>query len=328
MPSVENEGSVWIEPARVVATDPDNRLLDIKLMHSDHGSKNAIPITDFGSYSFPKVGDYVLALISGADNPVYCIGKIDYGYKAKVDGKIDVDGKAIDPKAKSKSPMLARRVKEGEVFLANLAKRAWLQIAENGDFSLLNGLNEGLNYVKNTRFLRLAGTVFQALGSGATFNVGAVARDLPSGKTIIPSDAPVIPAIEGMINLVIGALRLARFHIGHVKDAMGIDEFGSWGARIRAIIEVCTPGIPIAVLKMDEVGNIELSSTAGVIMLNGLPVAGILLGGLGAAHPVAYGDVLLTWLNSHTHGTSVGPSSTPIVPADSATLLSKQVMTS
>lgn len=323
MPSIEAQGNVWVEPARVEASDIINRTIDIKLLHSDLGAQRAIPVMDFGNYSFPKAGDFVLALISGIDNPVYCIGKIDYGYKEKVDGK------AIDQQ--TKSTVIAKAVKEGEIFIGNLVKRMWLHMAPNGDFSLMNGLSEGINYIKNIRFLQLSGIAVQALGSGSVFNVGAVARDIPStGKTIIPSDAPLIPAIEGMIDLVVGVLRLARFHIGHIKNALGVDELGSWGARLRAIIEVCAPGVPLAVLKMDEIGNIELSSTMGVTMLNGMPGRGILLGGLGAAHPVAYGDTLLQWIRTHTHGTGVGPSSVPneVATLTDAVHTSKQVMTS
>jgi hypothetical protein len=97
------------------------------------------------------------------------------------------------------------------------------------------------------------------------------------------------------------------------------------------LLEVCAAGAPLAVLKMDEAGNIELKSTLGQISIEGIPVGGILLGGIASAvHPAVFGDVLMTWLNSHTHPTSVGPTGPPTSPPGllPASALSQKVLLS
>ena len=315
----------YIYTVTVVSTNPEHRTVKVQIHGTERYLEDVIVITDSGSFSFPSVGDF--GLVIGDDVRSYFIGKIEFGYKDKIDGKLR------DKSTGAK--ILAKLVNDGEIYIGNLIKRCWLSISSGGDFSLLNGLNEGIKYFRSLRFLRLASMFIHLLGNGVNVYFGSVARDIPgAGKTVIPSDAgPTIPAIEAFIDLFIEPLktRLARFHIGHIKNSLGVDEFGSLGGRLRGILEVCNQaGVTIASLKMDEVGNIELTALPpGKLVLDGSPESGILLGGLGAVQSAAFGDLLINWLLNHTHSTPVGPSGVPIqVPGFSTTLselLSKKV---
>jgi hypothetical protein len=311
----------------VVATDTKNRLIDVKYHGSQHSKQNVMVINDYGSFSFPNLDDTVLLVVNG--ERVYCIGKIEVAYKAQIEGKT-VEGQTEKQLLTKKDgntdvKIQAKEVGNGEIYLGNIVKRIWMLISPSGDFSLMNGLNEGLNYIRSTRLLSLAAKTVTMLAPPQLVNFGTVIRNIASIPTAIPGDVPTVPAVEGLIELYYNLVKIARFHLGNVKDTtLGVDQLGSWGARLRALIEVCTGPVPMAVLKMDELGNVELSSTSGVVMLNGLPLAGVLLSGLTSAYSAVLGESLITWLNTHTHQTGVGPSGFPITLATNA-LLSQQV---
>ena len=325
MPYAETNHKSWIVPVKVSSVNSEKRLVGVQYLGTERGSDRVIVVTPPGNYSMPKIGDTGL-VISTEDERKYYVGTYFHGYADYLEkGKIRDKDTGIG--------LLSKQAEEGEIFISSLARRVWMLISRSGDFSLMNGFNEGLRYFKRLRFLRLASMFTHIIANGSIFQLGSVARDLSGGKQVVPSDAgPSVPALEALIKLIIepAKLLLARFHIGHVKDNLGRDEVSSWKARLRAILEIANPaGVPIAVLKMDETGNIELSTIApGVLMLNGSPISGILLGGLGASSSVVRGEALISWLNSHIHPTPSGASSPPTVPADSATILSPQVKVS
>jgi len=309
----------------VVATNLEDRLLRVQVHGTERHIDDVIMVTDPGSFSFPR--KYDQGLVIEDDVRSFYVGKIEFGFKDKVDGNVQDKETGVN--------ILAKLVKEGEIYLSNLTKRVWLNISRSGDFSLMNGLGEGLRYFRQYRFLRLTSMFTNILNNGVNVFLGSVVRDIPAvGKQVIPSDAgPTIPSIEALINVFIEPLkiRLARLHLGHVKNDLGIDEFGSFGARVRGIMEVCNPaGVSMASLKFDEAGNIELSSLPpGTVMIDGNVISGILLGGFGAVQSAVYGDLLVSWLLAHTHNSSVGPTSVPqLTPGFSAALtelLSKKV---
>jgi len=308
----------WL--AQVVSTDPESRRISAKYYGTDRGKDNIVVMNGFGDYSFPKVGDQVILL--ELNQQTYCLGKIEGGYVDKINGDVKDPVTEVNP--------IAKKVEEGEIFLSNLGKRAWLAISNSGNFSLINGLTEGFEYLARSRIARIAGMAISVIGNSLNMNFGSVVRDIPNvGETVIAGDSPTIPAIEGLIDLISNSIRLARFHIGHVKNTLGADEFSSWGSRLRAVLEVCgSTGTPIGVIKVDELGNIEVSSTSQTIMLDGKAVAGVLLGGLAASSSAVLGEALINWLNTHTHSTGTGPSGIPITLADSGTLLSQKVKVS
>jgi hypothetical protein len=320
MPKPDAPQPLQASAATVKAVDSTNRFIDIQYMGSDRTKKEVILVMDPGNYAFPKVGDRVFVLDVG--ERTYCLGRIDYRYKTLVDGGTKDETTGVEIKTKD--------VHDNEIYLGNFLKRTWLSLSNSGDFSLMaaKGGGEGLKYIFKDRFLKLAGMAVQVIGNGARVAFGSVVRNIAGEITPIPSDAPLLPAVEGVIDLYYSTLRLARMGIGHIKNSLGIDEFGSWGARLRAIIEVCQAGVPIAVMKMDEAGNIEISSTLAQVMLDStIPVNSVLLGGLAAAFSVPLGESLNTWLTGHTHSSGTGPTGVPIIPPTSA-LLSQKVKVS
>lgn len=311
MPKPGQEQPVLIQRGIVKSTIPEKRIITVKYLGSDREKQGVIVVTDPGSYSFPSVEDVVLLL--EAESYVYCIGKIEYSYEDKIEGSTK-----------------AKKVAGGETWIGSVIKKVWLYIANSGNFSLMNGLNDGLKYFAQSRFLRLAAGVVNLVGSGAEASFGSVIRDIPGiGKTPIPSDIPTIPSVEGLIDIVYNNLKLARLHIGHVMDTtLGVAEISSFGTRLRAILEVATGGVTLAVLKMDETGNIELSTVpTGKVMLNGNPVGGIMLSGLGSAFSGVLGEKLTSYLLAHTHGSPAGNTSPPLPVAGFAATLTDLLST-
>lgn len=306
-------------PAEVTATDPENRVISVKFLGLAEIGNNVIVLNDSGNYSFPRVGERGLVL--DAYPYYYYLGKIEYRYKEQIEGAVD---------RISKVNINAKKVAGGETWIGSVIKKAWLYIANSGNFSLMNGLNDGLKYFAQSRFLRLAAGVVNLVGSGAYVAFGSVIRDIPGvGKTPIPSDIPTIPSVEGLIDIVYNNLKLARLHIGHVMNTtLGTPEISSFGTRLRAILEVATGGVTLAVLKMDETGNIELSTVpTGKVMLNGNPVGGIMLSGLGSAFSGVLGEKLTSYLLAHTHGSPAGNTSPPLPVAGFAATLTDLLST-
>jgi hypothetical protein len=310
-----------IKPAEVTGADPDNRTVAIKWYGLPSGVQKVLVVSDTGDFSFPKVGDIGLVIQHSAQ--AYYLGKIEYGYKNKIAGKV------FDTETESK--VLAKRVQEGEVYIGNLLKRVWLSMSSAGDFSLLNGFNEGLRYYLRGRILKLAGMVTQIVGNGVTYKLGSVMRDAVVKKNVIAQEVPLVPAIEACLELLFQQVKIVRFHLGHIKSrvtdvGVGIDEFSTFGGRLRAILEVAAGPVTIAALKMDELGNIELtSSLAGKISIDTTAVKSILFGGLAAVHRALLGEPFLAHYKAHTHFTPVGPSGTMVVPLVDETVLSQKV---
>lgn len=272
MPKPGEAKPIWGTIAIVKAVSAENRHVDVKYVGSDRGKSSVVVVTDPGSLSFPKVGDYVL--IISVDEVDYCLGKVEYQFATKLE--------EADPKP--------RKVEGGETFLTNLAKRTWLYLANSGNFSLMNGLNDGLKYFSKSRVLRLAGYALSLVGFGTRINFGSVTRNIPgAGSTTIPSDVVTIPAVEALIDLTVNKIPVALFHIGQIftNTATPAPIPSSWGGRLRALLQVFNAGgLPAASLQMDEVGNVELSSLLANVMLNGLSIQ---LGGITATEPVMRG---------------------------------------
>lgn len=309
-----------IKPAEVTGADPDNRTVDIKWYGLPSGVQKVLVVSDTGDFSFPRVGDIGLVIQHSAQT--FYLGKIEYGYKQKIDGKV------IDTETESK--ILAKRVREGEVYIGNLLRRVWLSMSSAGDFSLLNGFNEGLRYYLTGRILKLAGMVTQVVGNGVTFKLGSVMRDGAVKKNVIAQEVPLVPAIEACLELLYQQVKIARLHLGHIKSqvtdaGVGVDEFSTFGGRLRAILEVAAGPVTMASLKMDELGNIELTSLAGTISVDTTAVQSILFGGLAAVYRVLLGEPFLAHYKAHIHSTPVGPSGTMVVPPVDETMLSQKV---
>ena len=307
--------SATIRPAEVTGIDPDTRLIQIKWYGSGGDAKNVRVVSDTGDFSMPRVGDIGLVIQDEAHS--FYLGKIEYAYGKKVEGR--------EKDADTDATILAKRVLEGEIYIGNLIKRTWLSLSSAGDFALLNGFSEGLRYYFRNRILRLAGMVTRVVGNGVTFKLGSVMRDIPTSDTIVAEVPPIIPAIEAYLELVFNAVKLARFHLGHIKNSAGIDELSTLGGRLRAILEVAVGPVTMAALKMDEQGNIEVTSLAGKIMIDTTAIQSIWLGGVSAVHRALCGEPFLAHYKAHTHPTAMGPSGTPIPVLVDESVLSQKV---
>jgi hypothetical protein len=304
-----------MSPARIIATHPEYRVVDVAWMGTETTKHNVIVVNEYGSYSFPKVGDTGLVLGNGFQ--YYFLGKIEYGYNVKIEGKYKNPdtGEMIDVvDTQTGAKVQAKNVKDGEILLANFVKRIWLALSNSGDFSLVNGLSEGLRYYTKDRLLKLTGMVVQVVGNGLEAAFGTRVRALTGvGLTPVPDETLKAPATEFFVLLKKLGVKTERLHLGYVSDSMvGADEFGSFGgARLKALLEVCKGGIPVAVLKMDEAGGVELSSTTTNVMLNAT-LGLIQLGGIGAMNPAVKGTELFSVLtNFWTAFASVPPVTDP-----------------
>ena len=177
----------WMTPVEVVSTDPDHRLVNVKPDGTDRVIYEVKVVNDSNSFSFPRKHDR--GLVFSDDTNAYYLGKLEYGFADKL----------VRDRLKDRETgigIFIKKIFEGEVFLSNVLKRTWLSINNAGDFSLMNGLSEGLKYVRNFRFLQLKGMFVHIFGNSSSFKIGSVVRDIPtSGKQVIPSDAgPTVPA--------------------------------------------------------------------------------------------------------------------------------------
>jgi hypothetical protein len=309
-----------IAPAEITGVNVDNRTLDIAWIGHPGGVRSVKIVSDAGDFSMPKTGE--VGLVIQHETQAYFLGKIEYGYKQKIDRQV------YDPN-NEKIVYPAKRVSEGEVCTASPLNDLWLSMANSGDFGFSNGVINGLRYYASREKLQLKGKLLALLGNGITAKLGSVLRDV-TGMDDPVAEVPLFPAIEALIDLIFMQVRLARLHIGHVKNNKGIDERSTFGGKLRAVLETAAglPGNPVmsASLKFDDSGNIELTSLLGKIAINSSNAIGsILLGGLAAAQKAVFGDALLLWLNTHTHPTLVGPSGPPTVQATQS-LLSQKVM--
>ena len=267
-----------LDEAKVIASYPRSRTVDVQYVTSDRSRQNVLVIGGYGDYSFPKVGDLVCVLSS--QHKDYCVGVVEHFYEAKLNGDVkdEFTGERVYVKA----------VKDGEVYISNVLKRIFLFLSNSGNFSLLSGDNDGLAYYLKNRYLRLKGQITQIIGSGTTGAFGYVYRNRGKGYEPIPStENPLAPAVEFMTEIVFNKLKVARIQLGHVKDTLGVDEVSSYGGLLEAIIEVFSAGVPLASLKMDKSGNIELASKAAKTVVDGLEVQ---LGGVTAAQSVMKGN--------------------------------------
>lgn len=296
------EGDIpLINLGEVIESNPETQSVTIQWIGRSEKAENVRVLNPAGGYSFPRIGDRGLIVTTGSQN--YFLGKIEFDYPGKTQGafKDKITG----------TKLLAKVVEGGEVFLSNLMRRTMLSLPNTGDFSLMNGLNEGIRYFFQNRLLRLAGMSLEVLGQGVAGNIGTVVRSIPSiGKIPIStvSNAALsvfgliatIPAVEVLFKVSYNSLKLARLHLGHVIDDLGIQtDFSSAGQPLLALLETSIDGVTQAsALMMDKIGNSELlSKIANVILTPG--AAGLVqLGGIAAAEPVVKGTAYTTVENT------------------------------
>ena len=159
-----------------------------------------------------------------------------------------------------------KEVKPGEVLLANIAKGIELFLGRGGNFWLKSRDKDGISYKFKEKMLEISGKAIMMAGAGVNVAFGRVMRNRKGlGLESIPSDAgPFIPALEALIEVVAQQkIKVARLHLGHIKNPLdptgAVDEVGSWGGRLRAILEAGM-GPTKSAVKIDETGNIEVAA--------------------------------------------------------------------
>jgi hypothetical protein len=302
MPRISEPNQLYVAPVEVISVNTIDRVVSVSYLNSDRNKENVIVVNDSGSYSFPKVGERGLMIDVGHRS--YYLGKIEYNYRDKINGNI-TDNSTLPP-----TKILAKNVVGGEQLISNIIKRTWMSLSNSGDFSLMNGLNDGLKYIRRSRLARVAGSLVRQLGTGAVSNIGAVMRTLPVvGEVVIPEPAgSVTPAVEALIEVLVLGIRFARMHIGNVKTSLGVDEILTpYGARLRAIIEVLQGPLSMGWLKIDELGNVEMGSTTAKCVLNSqVPgTGGVYLGSGLAFQQVIMGNIYTTAESTYLAAESV-----------------------
>jgi hypothetical protein len=319
-----------VSEAIVQGVDTKTRTLTVKWLTFNATQTHVVLLNDANSYSVPSVGDVGLILSMGVKH--YYLGKLEYNYKEKIEGMTTESGETVRMRDVDNNEIYAREIKEGETFLSNMAKGIGMMFSKGGNFSLANRDNDGFSYYVSNRLTKMSGMLLQFFAGRSSIFFGRVMRNIGGKNVNMPSDlGPTIPALEFFVDILLMGLRMGRIHLGYVLDKMGLPEFGTVipAARLRAIIEVCNAlGVSIAALKMDELGNVEITAdpAIGKVMIKGGAAQGVLLGGdtSTATHPAAFGDVVMVYLLGHQHPTAMGPSGVPIVPPD-LTMISTNV---
>ncbi|MFA5132677.1 MAG: hypothetical protein WC444_05145 [Candidatus Paceibacterota bacterium] len=266
-------------PAIVLAVHPEDRLVDVKWADAEGGRKGVVMINDMGSYSMPNIGDSVLVLGTGVD--YFCVGKIEYGYKAKLNGKQRVQG--------SSTPLKYKNVGPGEIIINHIRKLSWLKLANSGDFSLMNGFIEGFKYLRSIRTARVLGRTIELVANGVKIGAGTVIRNIPGkGEQPITGESGG-KALEYYIQIAYNSIQSVRFHLGEIRDmTLGVvPEVSSLGGRVKALLEVTQAAVRMGFLVIDEAGNVELTSKVATTVVGGTEVK---LGGVAAQEPVIKGQ--------------------------------------
>ena len=311
--------------AQVTAVNPDDRSLTVQVVGSDRLIVDVCVVNNSGNFCMPQEHDFVLILSTAAT--AYAIGIVQMDYKGKTERK-----KIKDPV--TQKYVRADVVDPGGITIGNITNKTKLTIDNNGDFSFWSSLLAGLSFESLRQILSIAsGTVNTSAGTAISY-LGNVYRQMPgTGNTPLQAIAPIditgIPgfsAVESVFDLFYQQFRIVRLHLGHIFTDKGIPEFSSVDPTkpLRAILEVCLKNVTSCSLKMDEGGNIEVKTLLGKVVIDSsIPLGSILLGGLTSTQSAVFGDLLLTWLNSHTHSSSWGPTGPAISPATSALLSTK-----
>lgn len=318
-----------ITPAFVVSTKPEDRTLVAQPFGTERQVVDVYVVNDPGNYAFPKEKDVILLLSTTTRS--YAIGIIQMKYADKLERK-----KVKDPS--TNTYIRAEEVDNGGICIGNITNKTKINIDNNGDFSFWSSLLAGFKFEALKQIFNLAANNFTISAGTVKSYIGSVFRTIPgTGNTPMQALPPIdssgttgFAAVEVMFDLLYRQLRLVRMHLGHILNAAGVPEMGSIDVTkpLRALLEVCLGGATICSMKMDEGGNIEISTSLGKVVIDSsIPLGSVLLGGASATESAVYGDLLKTWLDNHTHPSSWGPtgpaSAAPTGPLPDTTLSPK-----
>ena len=317
--------------AKVLSVDAENRTVDVIRVNVDAKYTRVMIMSSAGNYSMPDVGD--VGLVIGDVTSMYWLGRLDFGYKKHLAG-------AINPKTGKKWGV--RLIDAGAVQLVNLATRVGLYFSNSADFSLTNDFSDGIKYIKEKsgaplRWLKLLGRSVSIEGANVFVNAGTVMRNIIGTGFSAVNDmtgAALAKEFSVFVKKPVGPAETdaARLQMGDVLQEpvaaaqAGVPEVGGIpGGFLRVLLAGFTAaGIIGGALKIDNLGNAELSTLLGNILINGISIH---IGGFPSTHPAVLGDQLLIYLNTHAHSSSIGPTGTVVTPA-AADLLSTKVLLS
>jgi len=336
-----NEFKGWVFLAQVTAVYPDFRTLDVKWLTGDQTVRQVTIISGFANFSLPASGDF--CLVMGNDSGYYCLGKIDDHYVEKLAGNVT---------DKRGNKLKAKLVPPGESVFMNLAKNIILTLGNSGNFSLLNGMQEGISYVKSAgtatiRTLQLLGQTIVSEASGQLVNLGTVLSFVPGiGMFVVQNPQTKQGAVEFAVRMTdpVTALGTASLKLGDIftEPIVSADksilephtDIGAAGAAnwLNAYMGVLIKGVEVGTVKIDNKGNISVNAALpgqGKVVINAgtnaqiISTAGTYIGGTAdvpPTEPMVLGTQLMTWLAAHKHPTGMGPSGPP-TPDDIANLI-------
>ena len=99
-------GDVIIQAALVRVSKPEDHMIDVEWIGMGGFVHDVSVVNDMTGYSFPAVGDKVLVISTDARS--YCLGKIEYDYATKIEGKKD---------PATKKNIKAKKVLDGETWI-------------------------------------------------------------------------------------------------------------------------------------------------------------------------------------------------------------------
>lgn len=175
--------------------------------------------------------------------------------------------------------------------------------------------------------ITLVGTNHTTINGGnLSFNHSGLFRHVIGGASIPPNTTAAkidVAAGNYALETKLGRIDITSLVMGMkfatLLAGLQIDETGA--------IELANK---IAGLNISTIGEVEMKSAMGSVKsaMSALTInhnVRISLGSDSATEPLVLGLKLMKWLNSHTHGTGTGPSTSPITPATPADFNSTKV---
>lgn len=214
-------------------------------------------------------------------------------------------------------------------------------------------LSSGINTLKHLKVL--GNTITSEASGQLMRIGAVIRNDNLGNPTTVANPVTLSGAVEGSINVTEPAdplgLDTAAVKVGDIfiepvtvdsgthlptagaatptKGLLPHTDLGASGISraVRALLGVFAAGTDLGTVKIDDLGNVTVNSNAagGTSVLNaGLKIvinAPLTIIGTtpddpsATTEPAVLGTSLITWLNTHQHGSGTGPTSTPITPA-------------
>lgn len=328
----------------ITAVYPEDRVVDAVWSSGNQTISRADVLNNTSVYSFPSVNEE--GLFIGDETGWFYLGKLDRSYRNRIAGEKQEDGTKITAKkvngGESLFMNLAKSVwlsfpNSGNFSLITGALDGIRYLANSGNFPV--------------RFLKAVGQTVKLIGAGHFLSLGTVIRDIPTmGEVPVVNTLNQQNGVEFLVtvnNAINPLLEMAKLHLGDIFQAEVPGPTGGQGtvelststiapAPLRGVFSIFNDlGIEVSYIKADSMGHIELAAplpgngtmfiTSGTTLSLDSPRISIGANaalGTTATEPAVLGNKFLAWLNNyltswvatHQHPTSTGPSGPPLVP--------------